>query len=87
MYLDIVCTLMGCSFDLCPPLSCAQQYLCHILFFRCSNCIHTKLFKKLTAESVVVSDESFEEVHKICYLGYMISAGGGAEESMWLDWY
>ena len=36
----------------------------------------------LLAESVVVSNESLEIVNKFCYLGDMISVGGGFKKSI-----
>ena len=33
-------------------------------------------------ESVVIRNDSLEEVNKFCYLGDVISAGGGIEESI-----
>jgi len=51
--------------------------------FRCKTCVDGQLFRGVVAmkEIIVILLDKLECVEKFCYLGYLIGAGGGAEEA------
>ena len=49
--------------------------------FICGSCLNQTTIQSDTVEKITIGDSSYEIVSQFCYLGDMISAGGGAEAS------
>ena len=55
--------------------------LAEVKDFVCNSCSSPPLHTCEEGENIVIGDSSYEAVQQFCYLGDMLSAGGGAEAS------